>query len=184
MDMTINLKNKNDDLLVETLTTTDQAIITNMIMEKINVWFLLDAWEPDEVKGMKVSFVFVDEELFEGMKETLQRAKLHNEMSLILMDVDDYRVIKEVWIPGDYEQLSNISVFEIPAPNYNDDYMNNDINKYGLYTYEDFEDYIPYEVFEYMFPAKYFKVAVGKEMISFEEIVLLIEKYLVGHDII
>jgi len=35
MDMTINLKNKNDDLLVETLTTTDQAIITNMIMEKI-----------------------------------------------------------------------------------------------------------------------------------------------------
>ena len=35
MDMTINLKNKNDDLLVETLTMTDQAIITNMIMEKI-----------------------------------------------------------------------------------------------------------------------------------------------------
>ena len=67
---------------------------------------------------------------------------------------------------------------------YDETNMNNDINKYGLYTYEDFEDYIPYEVFEYMFPAKYFKVAVGKEMISFEEIVLLIEKYLVGHDII
>ena len=99
----------------------------NMIMQKINVWFLLDAWEPDEVKGMKVSFVFVDEELFEGIKETLQRAKLQNEMSLIFMDANDYKVINEVWIPGDYEKLSNISIFEIPAPNYNDEYMNNDI---------------------------------------------------------
>ena len=106
----------------------------HMIMQKINVWFLLDAWEPDEVKGMKVSFVFVDEELFERMKETLQRARLHNEMSLILMDVHDYRVIKEAWIPGEYEQLSNISVFEMPTQNYNDEYMHND-----MYSEEDEE---------------------------------------------
>lgn len=123
------LRNRQDEERVRSVRSE-----IHMIMEKISVWFLLDAWEPDEVKGMKVSFVFVDEELFEGMKETLQRAKLHNEMSLILMDADDYRVIKEVWIPGDYEQLSNISVFEIPAPHYNDDYMNND-----MYTDEDEE---------------------------------------------
>lgn len=35
LDMTIKLKNKNDDLLVETLTTTDQTIITNILMESI-----------------------------------------------------------------------------------------------------------------------------------------------------
>lgn len=35
LDLTINLKNKNDDLMVETLVTTDQTIIANKIMEKI-----------------------------------------------------------------------------------------------------------------------------------------------------
>ena len=33
LQMVINLKNKNDDLLVETLTTTDQTIIMNKLME-------------------------------------------------------------------------------------------------------------------------------------------------------
>lgn len=35
LDMTIRLKNKNDDLFVTTLVATDQAIITNMIMEDL-----------------------------------------------------------------------------------------------------------------------------------------------------
>ena len=33
LQMVINLKNKNDDLLVETLTVTDQTIIMNKLME-------------------------------------------------------------------------------------------------------------------------------------------------------
>ena len=33
LQMVINLKNKNDDLLVETLTTTDQTIIMNKLMQ-------------------------------------------------------------------------------------------------------------------------------------------------------
>ena len=53
-----------------------------------------------------------------------------------------------------------------------------------MYTYEDFEEYVPYEVFEYMFPAKYFKVAVGKGMITYEEILRLIDYYLVKHGFI
>ena len=35
LELTINLKNKNDDLLVETLVETDKGIITNMIMSDI-----------------------------------------------------------------------------------------------------------------------------------------------------
>ena len=35
MDLTIKLKNKNDDLLVKTLVYTDQAIIYNKIMSRI-----------------------------------------------------------------------------------------------------------------------------------------------------
>ena len=35
ISMTVNLKNKNDDMLVETLTATDQAIIANAIMSSL-----------------------------------------------------------------------------------------------------------------------------------------------------
>ena len=33
MDLIINIKNKNDDLLVETIVKTDSSIITNKLME-------------------------------------------------------------------------------------------------------------------------------------------------------
>ena len=79
-------------------------------------------------------------------------------------------------MPGGITGLFNI--FEM-----NDDLtinlekMQEDIDKYGLYTYEDFKDYIPYEVYA-AFPAPYFKVAVGKGYITWEEILGLIDRYL------
>ena len=102
------------------------------IMARANVWFLLDAWEPDEVRGMKVSFVFVDELIFESFKEYVVNAKLNNEMSIILINPETYQVVSEVWIPGKYDMLTNISVFEAPMPgadDYEDDpeiFDNND----------------------------------------------------------
>ena len=57
--------------------------------------------------------------------------------------------------------------------------MKEDIEKYGLYTYDDFKDYISYEVYS-MFPAKYFKVSVGKGYITFEHIIELAKRYAEG----
>lgn len=54
--------------------------------------------------------------------------------------------------------------------------MEKDIEKYGLYTYEDFKDYVSIEVYE-IFPFKYYKVAVGKGLFSFEQILGLINLY-------
>ena len=48
-----------------------------------------------------------------------------------------------------------------------------DIEKYGLYTYEDFADYISEEVFHAL-PFKYFKVSVGKGLLTWDEILALI----------
>ena len=48
-----------------------------------------------------------------------------------------------------------------------------DIEEYGLYTYEDFADYISEDVFNAL-PFKYFKVSVGKGLLTWEEIVALI----------
>lgn len=47
--------------------------------------------------------------------------------------------------------------------------MQKDIATYGLFTYEDFKDYIPYEVWQKA-PVAYLKVAIGKGLITFEDI--------------
>lgn len=48
-----------------------------------------------------------------------------------------------------------------------------DIEQYGLYTYEDFAEYISEDVFNAL-PFKYFKVSVGKGLLTWDEIVGLI----------
>ena len=100
-------------------------MLFDQYIRRATTWFLLDAWEPEEVKGMKVSFAFVDQQLFDMFKEYVKNAKLHNEMTLILMDSENYNVISEVWIPGIYEPMTNISIFEMPTPGAtnNDDYF-------------------------------------------------------------
>ncbi|MBR2891201.1 MAG: hypothetical protein IKC22_02335 [Bacilli bacterium] len=79
-------------------------------------------------------------------------------------------------MPGGISGLFNI--FEMNDDlTINQDQMIEDIEKYGLYTYEDFKDYVPYEVYA-AFPAPYFKVAVGKGYITWEGILGLIDIYL------
>ena len=54
--------------------------------------------------------------------------------------------------------------------------MKQDIETYGLYTYEDFKDYVT----EYEFNAlnmKYLKVSVGKGYLTEEEIILAVQIY-------
>jgi len=54
--------------------------------------------------------------------------------------------------------------------------MNEDISKYGLYTYEDFKDLVPIEVFN-AFPFKYYKVAISKGEFLYSDLLRLIEFY-------
>ena len=67
---------------------------------------------------------------------------------------------------------------------YDEEAMNQDIEEYGLYTYEDFKDYIPELVFEQIFPGKYLKVAVGKGNITFEQILRIVERCLEQNGVI
>lgn len=52
-----------------------------------------------------------------------------------------------------------------------------DIEKYGLYTYEEWADVFTYEQFM-AFNVQYFKVAIGKGLFTYEDIFLYIEKHL------
>ena len=56
---------------------------------------------------------------------------------------------------------------------YNEEAMQRDIETYGLYTYEDFSEYISEEAFNSS-PSVYLKVAVGKGMITYEQIIDII----------
>ncbi len=81
-------------------------------------------------------------------------------------------------IPGDITGLVNYFEYDSDLK-YNEEKMQEDIEKYGLYTYDDFKDYISYEAY-LSSPSVYLKVAVGKGMITFEEILDVIEYLLSG----
>lgn len=59
---------------------------------------------------------------------------------------------------------------------YNIDQFNKDVEKYGLYEYEEWSDYLTKEEFE-AFNGKYFKVAVGKGLITKEYILKALSIY-------
>lgn len=79
-------------------------------------------------------------------------------------------------IGGDLRGLFNI--FELDEDMKVDvEKMNEDIEKYGLYTYDEWKEYLTYEQFV-AFNAKYLKVSIGKGLVTKEEILRYIECYL------
>lgn len=60
---------------------------------------------------------------------------------------------------------------------YDQEKMKADIEKYGLYTYDDFAEYLTPEQFELM-NFKYYKVLVGRGFLTYDEIVSAIQLYL------
>ena len=60
---------------------------------------------------------------------------------------------------------------------FDEEKMQADIEKYGLYTYEDFDHVLTYEQFV-AFNVQYFKIAVGKGEYTYEGILALIDTYL------
>ena len=79
-----------------------------------------------------------------------------------------------------YNEEGLVNFFEYgEGLKYDEEKMQADIEKYGLFTYEDFKDYFSYEAF-IASPSKYLKIAMGKGLITFDEILLIIEYLLSG----
>ena len=79
-------------------------------------------------------------------------------------------------MPGGIEGLFNIFDVDVTTMAYDPAQKQADINAYGLFTYADFADLIPEEAFE-AFNGAYLKVAMGKGMITWEDIAQLAERY-------
>ena len=80
-------------------------------------------------------------------------------------------------MPGGIEGIFNIFEYGDDLV-YDEEKMQADIEKYGLWTYEDLCDYIDYETWcHFEVPAKYFGVAIGKGMVTFDDILYYIQRY-------
>ena len=82
-------------------------------------------------------------------------------------------------IPGGIEGMFNIFEYG-DGLKYDEEKMAADIEEYGLFTYEDFAEYLPEEIYA-AFPAEYLKVSIGKGYLTFDKILEYIEKYVVGN---
>ena len=110
---------------------------------------------------------------------TLENAYLTEEIVKVYSPVTAYHLnyFTEgvLSMPGGIEGLFNIFEYDDDL-SYNEQSKQSDINTYGLFTYEDFEEYTTYEFYS-AFPTEYLKVSIGKGYITFEEILYLIERY-------
>lgn len=113
-------------LVEETEPRFDAKYYARRTIQNCSEIFLLDAWKPEALQGYKISFAFVDKDILGEFWNAVSIAKVHTEMSLILIDPVTYRVLDEIWIPGDYNPMTNISVFHVPAPVEDDLYEEND----------------------------------------------------------
>ena len=73
--------------------------------------FLVDAWEPERLKGRKISWVFTDVYVYEAFKKHFRTAKLNSAMSMILVDLDEKAVVREEWMNSPKEELT-ASIFK------------------------------------------------------------------------
>jgi hypothetical protein len=121
----------------------------------------------------------------DGERITLTDAFIRNEKVRIFCPVTYFHmnsfangILNTPNIPGDITGLVNYFEYDDDLK-YNEEKMQADIEKYGLYTYDDFKDYISEAAYNSS-PSVYLKVAVGKGMITFEEILDVIDYLLSG----
>jgi len=79
-------------------------------------------------------------------------------------------------MPGGIEGLFNIFEVDTQTMAYDAEKKAADIEKYGLFTYDDFADIVSENTFN-AFNGQYFKVAIGKGMLTWEDIEYLANRY-------
>lgn len=79
-------------------------------------------------------------------------------------------------MPGSTKGLINIFDVDAQIMRYDEAAMRADIERYGLFTYEDFADIISEPVFE-AFNVAYLKVSMGKGLITWEDIFSLVARF-------
>lgn len=114
-----------------------------------------------------------------GTEATLTRAYVTQKYTEVYSPVTRYHMnyfTEDILsMPGGIEGLFNIFEYDDNLQ-YNQELMQKDIEMYGLFTYDDFKDLVPYELYN-SFATQYFKVAIGKGILTWEQLYYYIERY-------
>ena len=78
-------------------------------------------------------------------------------------------------ISDDIEGFYNVFEYDENGK-YIEEYYLDDIEQYGLFEYDELQDYISYDLYNAI-NAKYLKVAIGKGLITFDDLLIYLEKY-------
>ena len=145
----------------------------------LNKYIYIDEFNVDEYIGHKFySAKYVDGKLVEE-EITLVNSFVTEEFVKVYSPVSEYTfncfadnmlTVTPFYI---YDGFANIFDYG-EGMKYDEAQMAQDIEKYGLYTYEEFAEYYTYEQF-IKAGTPYFKVAVGKGYITFEEMLSIID---------
>ena len=85
-------------------------------------------------------------------------------------------------MPGGIKGMFNFFDYDPETLAYDRQAMENDIEAYGLLSYDFFAEYMSYEVY-CLFPARYIGISLGKGLMTVEDLEYLIERYIVGLDL-
>ena len=121
----------------------------------------------------------VDGEYVSG-EAVLAEAFITNERTVAYSLVTDYHLDYFtdglLSIPGGITGLFNIFEYDEGTLQYNVEQKQKDIETYGLCSYEEFKDVVSYDTFM-KYPTIYFKVSIGKGIMTEEDLQYLIERY-------
>ena len=161
--------------------TTVKTINGHRFFDKsINAFALINTANVEDFVGHE--FAKVDGDSYKTVKLVDYSIAEQYTTSYSIMSAYYYNFIVEGMLSDTFhkEDAPLFDYFQIgDAMMYDADQMNADVEKYGLYTYEDFSDYLTYEQFVAL-NVQYLKIAVGKGQFTYEGILGLIATYLQG----
>ena len=142
----------------------------------LNKYVYIDGKNAEEFIGHRFVSVNCESGKIEKSVATLERVERTNELIKIYNPASVWHINL---VANDMLTLSAgmTNLFEYgEGMKYDEEAMRADIERYGLYTYDDFKEYVSEEVFA-AFPFKYYKPAVEKGLFTMEELLELIRLY-------
>lgn len=157
--------------------TTVKAIGAHAFLDAhTNAWELINANNVQEYLGH--SFVRADGDGYTTVKLIDCKVYEENTESYTIVSAEHYNFIAENMFSLTNAFHPFVGGLEFGADwTYDAEMLRQDIETYGLYTYDDFRDYITEEQFV-AFGGEFLKVSVEKGYLTFESILRLIEEYL------
>ena len=146
----------------------------------LNKYVYINETNYNQYIGHKFYSVQWDGNIYGKKEITLEAAFIATEYTTIFSPVTEYTLnifTEEILsITTEIGDVANVFSFD-ENMKYNENEMNDAIEKYGLTSYADLKDIVSFELYEKL-PLKYYKIYIEKGLITKEKIQEVIEKYL------